>query len=80
MDRPGTKILWRKLFNCKILLKLQDSTGVPVTLKVDPNGFFLYYHDQNDVVTLIDFFHIRDIRTGDQAKTPRDQKVTLIVK
>ena len=29
---------------------LQDSaTGVPVTLSVDPNGFFLYIVDQNKV-------------------------------
>ena len=29
---------------------LQDSpTGVPVTLKVDPHGFYLYIEDQNKV-------------------------------
>lgn len=46
---------------------------------MDPNGFFLYFYDQKDEVTLIDFFQIRDIRTGDQARTPKDQKVRSIV-
>lgn len=35
-----------------VLLLLQDSTIVtPVTLRVDPKGYFLYWTDQNKVNT-----------------------------
>jgi hypothetical protein len=35
-----------------IILHLQDSgVGCPVTLKVDQNGFYLYWTDQNNVGT-----------------------------
>ena len=89
MDRSG-KIhcnIANQLFFCKIVYDLivqfnddilslkQDNTGIPVTLKLDSSGFFLYYYNQNDEITLIDIFHIRDIRNGKQARIPRDPKV-----
>lgn len=49
----------------------QENTAIPVTLMVDRNGFFLYYFDQKDEVSIIDICQIRDVRTGSQAKTPR---------
>jgi hypothetical protein len=56
---------------------LQDSgTGTPVTLKIDPKGFFLYWVDQNHEVDLLDIATIRDARTGPYAKIP---KVIFIV-
>ncbi|XP_043222613.1 1-phosphatidylinositol 4,5-bisphosphate phosphodiesterase classes I and II-like isoform X2 [Amphibalanus amphitrite] len=58
----------------------EDSpTGVPVTLKVDPHGFYLYMVDQNKEVELLDILTIRDTRTGRYARTPKDQKVREIV-
>ncbi|XP_037071305.1 1-phosphatidylinositol 4,5-bisphosphate phosphodiesterase classes I and II-like [Pollicipes pollicipes] len=58
----------------------EDSpTGVPVTLKVDPNGFYLYVMDQNKEVELLDIMTIRDTRTGRYARTPKDQRVREIV-
>ncbi|XP_043247599.1 1-phosphatidylinositol 4,5-bisphosphate phosphodiesterase classes I and II-like isoform X2 [Amphibalanus amphitrite] len=56
-----------------------SATGVPVTLKVDPNGFYLYIVDQNKEVELLDIMTIRDTRTGRFAKTPKDQKVREVV-
>ncbi|CAH2236664.1 jg20883 [Pararge aegeria aegeria] len=51
----------------------EDSgTGLPVTLRVDPNGFFLYWTDQNMEVDMLDMAAIRDVRTGVYAKLPKE--------
>lgn len=48
-----------------------DSTiGTPVTLKVDANGFFLYWTDQNNETEFLEISSIRDARTGKSAKLP----------
>ena len=52
---------------------------MPITLQLDKNGFFLYYFDQKDEVSLIDIFQIKDVRTGPMARTPKDPKVRSIV-
>lgn len=58
----------------------QDSGGgVPVTLRVDPNGFFLFWTDQNMDVEMLDIATIRDVRTGGYAKVPKDSKVKNLV-
>ncbi|XP_045768316.1 1-phosphatidylinositol 4,5-bisphosphate phosphodiesterase classes I and II [Maniola jurtina] len=58
----------------------EDSgTGLPVTLRVDPNGFFLYWTDQNMEVDMLDMASIRDVRTGVYAKLPKDQKIRNVV-
>ncbi|GBO98538.1 1-phosphatidylinositol 4,5-bisphosphate phosphodiesterase classes I and II [Eumeta japonica] len=50
----------------------EDSgTGLPVTLRVDPKGFFLHWTDQNLEVEMLDISSIRDIRTGSYAKLPK---------
>ncbi|KOB76094.1 Phospholipase C beta 1, partial [Operophtera brumata] len=50
----------------------EDSgTGLPVTLRVDPKGFFLFWTDQNMEVELLDIATIRDVRTGGHAKVPK---------
>lgn len=56
-----------------------SSSGTPVTLKVDPNGFFLYWSywgDQNFHETeVLDILHIRDTRTNKYARVPRDSRL-----
>uniref|UniRef100_A0A4W3HCC0 1-phosphatidylinositol 4,5-bisphosphate phosphodiesterase n=1 Tax=Callorhinchus milii TaxID=7868 RepID=A0A4W3HCC0_CALMI len=54
----------------------EDSTAVtPVTLKVDPQGLFLYWTDQNKDTDLLDISHIKDSRTGKYARIPKDLKL-----
>uniref|UniRef100_A0A4W3HF78 1-phosphatidylinositol 4,5-bisphosphate phosphodiesterase n=1 Tax=Callorhinchus milii TaxID=7868 RepID=A0A4W3HF78_CALMI len=56
--------------------KKYDSTAVtPVTLKVDPQGLFLYWTDQNKDTDLLDISHIKDSRTGKYARIPKDLKL-----
>ncbi|XP_075974138.1 1-phosphatidylinositol 4,5-bisphosphate phosphodiesterase classes I and II-like isoform X2 [Anticarsia gemmatalis] len=58
----------------------EDSgTGLPVTLRVDPKGYFLYWTDQNMEVEMLDIATIRDVRTGGHAKVPKDQKIRNLV-
>ncbi|KAJ8730953.1 hypothetical protein PYW08_002366 [Mythimna loreyi] len=58
----------------------EDSgTGLPVTLRVDPKGFFLYWTDQNMEVEMLDIATIRDVRTGGHAKVPKDPKIRNVV-
>lgn len=49
----------------------ESGIGTPVTLRVDPKGFFLYWADQNNEIDLLDIALIRDVRTGPYAKKPR---------
>ena len=56
----------------------EDSTvGVPVTLKVDPHGFFLSWTDQNSETDFLDLSFIRDTRSGKAAgaRVPREGKL-----
>ncbi|XP_008301798.1 1-phosphatidylinositol 4,5-bisphosphate phosphodiesterase beta-1-like, partial [Stegastes partitus] len=49
-----------------------DSTTVtPVTLTVDPKGYFLYWTDQNKDTDLLDIAYIKDARNGKCTKTPK---------
>ncbi|XP_070291952.1 1-phosphatidylinositol 4,5-bisphosphate phosphodiesterase beta-1-like [Salvelinus sp. IW2-2015] len=49
-----------------------DSTTVtPVTLRVDPQGYFLYWTDQNKDTDLLDIAYIKDARNGKCTKTQR---------
>uniref|UniRef100_UPI00398E89FE 1-phosphatidylinositol 4,5-bisphosphate phosphodiesterase beta-1 isoform X1 n=1 Tax=Pristiophorus japonicus TaxID=55135 RepID=UPI00398E89FE len=53
-----------------------DSTTVtPVTLKVDPQGLFLYWTDQNKETDLLEISHVKDARTGKYARNPKDTKL-----
>ncbi|KAJ8009499.1 hypothetical protein DPEC_G00089520 [Dallia pectoralis] len=53
-----------------------DSTVVtPVTLRVDPQGYFLYWTDQNKDTDLLDIAYIKDARNGKCTKTPKDMKL-----
>ncbi|KAJ0175418.1 hypothetical protein K1T71_008577 [Dendrolimus kikuchii] len=58
----------------------EDSgAGLPVTLRVDPKGFFLFWTDQNMEVEMLDIANIRDVRTGGFAKVPKDPKIRNVV-
>nr|XP_018906114.1 PREDICTED: 1-phosphatidylinositol 4,5-bisphosphate phosphodiesterase classes I and II [Bemisia tabaci] len=58
----------------------EDSgSGIPVTLRVDKYGFFLYWTDQNKDVDLLDISSVRDVRTGKFAKIPKDSKLRNVV-
>uniref|UniRef100_A0A8B9LKC8 phosphoinositide phospholipase C n=1 Tax=Astyanax mexicanus TaxID=7994 RepID=A0A8B9LKC8_ASTMX len=52
-----------------------SSTVTPVTLRVDPQGYFLYWTDQNKETDLLDITHIKDARTGKCTKTPKEAKL-----
>lgn len=45
--------------------------GTPITLRVDKQGFYLYWFDQNHEMDLLDIATIRDVRTGQYAKKPK---------
>ncbi|XP_049835190.1 1-phosphatidylinositol 4,5-bisphosphate phosphodiesterase classes I and II [Schistocerca gregaria] len=58
----------------------EDSgSGTPVTLRVDAEGFYLYWVDQNKEMDMLDITSIRDARTGKYAKIPKDSKLKQIV-
>jgi phosphatidylinositol phospholipase C beta len=52
---------------------------VPVTLRVDSNGYFLYWQDQNKEVDSLDVAFIRDTRTGKHARLPKDPRLREMV-
>ncbi|XP_070835249.1 1-phosphatidylinositol 4,5-bisphosphate phosphodiesterase beta-2 [Chaetodon trifascialis] len=54
----------------------EDSTKtVPVTMKMDPKGFYVYWMNQSKETTFLDVATIRDTRTGKYAKLPKHPKV-----
>ncbi|XP_017331055.1 1-phosphatidylinositol 4,5-bisphosphate phosphodiesterase beta-2 [Ictalurus punctatus] len=55
--------------------KEDSSRTVPVTMKMDPKGFFLYWLNSSKEVEIVDVATIRDTRTGKYAKLPKHQKV-----
>ncbi|XP_024429950.2 1-phosphatidylinositol 4,5-bisphosphate phosphodiesterase beta-3 [Desmodus rotundus] len=50
-----------------------------VTLRVDSNGFFLYWTGPNMEVDTLDISSIRDTRTGRYARPPRDPKIREVL-
>ncbi|MCI4377322.1 hypothetical protein PGIGA_G00202190 [Pangasianodon gigas] len=57
---------------------VEPNSGQPtlVTLKVDPEGFFLYWSSGSNMeAEIVDISHIRDTRTGKFAKIPKDSRV-----
>lgn len=71
----------KTLISGEKFIKWDEDTGVgiPVTLRVDPNGFYLYWVDQNHEMDLLDMTHIKDTRTGRYARIPKDAKLRQIV-
>ncbi|XP_037097961.1 1-phosphatidylinositol 4,5-bisphosphate phosphodiesterase beta-2 isoform X1 [Syngnathus acus] len=52
-----------------------SSKTVPVTMKMDTKGFYLYWTNQSKETTFLDVATIRDTRTGKYAKLPKHPKV-----
>uniref|UniRef100_A0A8C4MNX7 1-phosphatidylinositol 4,5-bisphosphate phosphodiesterase n=1 Tax=Equus asinus TaxID=9793 RepID=A0A8C4MNX7_EQUAS len=50
-----------------------------VTLRVDANGFFLYWTGPNMEVDTLDISSIRDTRTGRYARLPKDPKIREVL-
>ncbi|XP_071333869.1 1-phosphatidylinositol 4,5-bisphosphate phosphodiesterase beta-3 [Trachinotus anak] len=60
----------------------EPNSGPPtlVTLKVDPDGFFLYWTGGSNLeVEILDISNIRDTRTGKYAKQPKDPKLREVL-
>ncbi|XP_074555404.1 1-phosphatidylinositol 4,5-bisphosphate phosphodiesterase beta-3 isoform X2 [Halichoeres trimaculatus] len=60
----------------------EPNSGHPtlVTLKVDPDGFFLYWTGGSNLeVEILDVATIRDTRTGKYAKQPKDPKLREVL-
>ncbi|XP_070776151.1 1-phosphatidylinositol 4,5-bisphosphate phosphodiesterase beta-2 isoform X2 [Enoplosus armatus] len=54
----------------------EDSTKTgPVTMKMDPKGFYVYWINQSKETTFLDVATIRDTRTGKYARLPKHPKV-----
>uniref|UniRef100_A0A8C2ZRP5 1-phosphatidylinositol 4,5-bisphosphate phosphodiesterase n=1 Tax=Cyclopterus lumpus TaxID=8103 RepID=A0A8C2ZRP5_CYCLU len=54
----------------------EDSTKTaPVTMKMDPKGFYVYWINQSKETTFLDVATVRDTRTGKYAKLPKHTKV-----
>ncbi|XP_041820555.1 1-phosphatidylinositol 4,5-bisphosphate phosphodiesterase beta-3 [Chelmon rostratus] len=60
----------------------EPNSGPPtlITLKVDPDGFFLYWTGGSNLeVEILDMSTIRDTRTGKYAKQPKDPKLREVL-
>ncbi|VVC28951.1 C2 domain,PH domain-like,PLC-like phosphodiesterase, TIM beta/alpha-barrel [Cinara cedri] len=71
----------RALLDGEKVVKWDDESviGLPVTIKVDERGFFLYWIDQKKDCEVIDMSTIRDTRTGKYARVPKDAKLRSVV-
>lgn len=49
----------------------ESTSGTPVTMRVDPKGFYLCWVDQNNELDILDIATVRDVRTGPFSKKPR---------
>ncbi|CAL1539426.1 unnamed protein product [Lymnaea stagnalis] len=58
-----------------IMFNDNSQLGTPVTLRVDEQGYILYWRDQNKEMDFLDISQIKDTRTGSQVKTPKDHKL-----
>ncbi|KAK0094870.1 hypothetical protein PV326_009715 [Microctonus aethiopoides] len=56
-----------------------SAVATPVTLRVDENGFYLYWVAQNNEIDMLDIAIIRDTRTGKGAKIPKDPRLKSLV-
>ncbi|XP_051578768.1 1-phosphatidylinositol 4,5-bisphosphate phosphodiesterase beta-2-like [Myxocyprinus asiaticus] len=55
--------------------KEDSKKTTPVTMKMDPKGFFLYWTNQSKDTEFLDVATIRDTRAGKYAKLPKHPKV-----
>ncbi|XP_037958708.1 1-phosphatidylinositol 4,5-bisphosphate phosphodiesterase classes I and II isoform X2 [Teleopsis dalmanni] len=77
----GTVEVTKALQDGEKFIKWDDDSGIgtPVTMRVDSKGFFLYWIDQNNEMDILDIATVRDVRTGQYAKKPKDAKLRQIV-
>ncbi|XP_067274524.1 1-phosphatidylinositol 4,5-bisphosphate phosphodiesterase beta-1 isoform X2 [Pseudorasbora parva] len=82
--QPGVHALQLKRVSVSEKLKTGDkfmkwdddcTTVTPVTLRVDPRGYFLYWTDQNKETELLEVSIIKDTRNGRFAKMPKEAKL-----
>ncbi|XP_075345633.1 1-phosphatidylinositol 4,5-bisphosphate phosphodiesterase beta-3-like [Mycteria americana] len=57
----------------------EPATRTLVTLRVDPDGFFLYWTGPSMEVDLLDISVIRDTRTGRYARVPKDPRTREVL-
>ena len=60
---------------CHVVITQESTIGTPVTLRVDPHGFYLSWTDQNNETEFLEISSIRDTRTSRSARIPRDSKL-----
>ncbi|KAF3701354.1 1-phosphatidylinositol 4,5-bisphosphate phosphodiesterase beta-2 [Channa argus] len=53
----------------------ESTKTIPVTMRMDPKGFYVYWINQSKETTFLDVATIRDTRTGKYAKLPKHPKV-----
>ncbi|KAL4656410.1 1-phosphatidylinositol 4,5-bisphosphate phosphodiesterase beta-2 isoform X3 [Arapaima gigas] len=53
----------------------ESTRTTPVTMKMDPKGYYLYWTNQNRETEFLDVATIRDTRCGKYAKLPKHPKV-----
>ncbi|CAN9502256.1 unnamed protein product [Ophioblennius macclurei] len=53
----------------------ESTKTAPVTMKMDPKGFYVYWINQSKETTFLDVATIRDTRIGKYAKLPKVKKV-----
>ncbi|RXN35038.1 1-phosphatidylinositol 4,5-bisphosphate phosphodiesterase beta-2 [Labeo rohita] len=58
--------------------KEDSKKTTPVTMKMDPKGFYLYWINQSKETEFLDIATIRDTRSGKYAKLPKHPKVRNI--
>ncbi|XP_076803235.1 1-phosphatidylinositol 4,5-bisphosphate phosphodiesterase beta-1-like isoform X3 [Clavelina lepadiformis] len=56
-----------------------DSVAVPVTLRVDPKGYVLYWHEPNKDTECLEISSIRDTRFGKYAREPKQEKLDRMI-
>ncbi|XP_064359940.1 1-phosphatidylinositol 4,5-bisphosphate phosphodiesterase beta-3-like [Dromaius novaehollandiae] len=57
----------------------EPATRTLVTLRVDPDGFFLYWTGPSMEVELLDMTLVRDTRTGRYARVPKDPRTREVL-
>ncbi|TSM77317.1 1-phosphatidylinositol 4,5-bisphosphate phosphodiesterase beta-1 [Bagarius yarrelli] len=75
MAQPIHACSYLSVINKRRQVFMDSSTVTPVTLRVDPQGYFLYWTDQNKETDLLDITYIKDARTGKCTKTPKEAKL-----
>lgn len=60
-------------------IKWREDTASPVTVRVDKNGFYIYWVCQNGETDTLEISSIRDTRTGKYARVPSSAKLRTTI-